>query len=251
MDFSRYFCNHLKILVLITIAGMTLPELAKTDDGSDTLFVRELGEHYHSTFGAVQESTHVFIEAGLKKCDKPKINIFEVGFGTGLNAFLTLLETVNTDLTVRYFTVEKYPLPVEIWSNLNYTAVVPRGETELYGLIHNAKWNREVKITDRFSICKLSSDFIALDYSELPLFDLIYFDAFSPEKQPELWETTIFRKLSDHCVSGGKIVTYCAKGVVRRSLMEVGFTVERIPGPPGKREMLRGTKNGFTSLPYR
>ena len=221
---------------------MTAPVFVKTDDGSDTLFTMEVGEHYHSTFGAIQESTHVFIEAGLRNCEQPELTIFEVGFGTGLNAYLTLLETFRTNLTVRYITVEKNPLPASIWEELNYPAVISEGEPKLFGKIHEALWNEEVNITDRFSIFKIASDLSDVDYSTLPLFDLIYFDAFSPAKQPELWVTPVFRQISDRCAPEGKIVTYCAKGEVRRSLQEVGYDVERIPGPPGKREMLRGTK---------
>ncbi len=220
---------------------MNIPEIVKTADGSDTLFVKELNEHYHSTFGAVQESKHIFIEAGLQKCELTSINLFEVGFGTGLNAYLTVLDSIKTNQTIKYITIEKYPLPSTIWTALNYTEIVPEGNPLLFQMIHEAKWNEEVRITDHFSILKLSSDLMNIDYSKLPLFHLIYFDAFSPEKQPELWETSIFLQLAGHCEKRAKIVTYCAKGVVRRSLITAGFVPERIPGPPGKREMLRGT----------
>ncbi len=225
---------------------MASPELVKTADGSHTLFVKTLGEHYHSTFGAVQESVHIFIEAGLKECNKVELNVFEVGFGTGLNAYLTLLETFKADLSIRYITVEKYPLTAEIWSSLNYPTTIPKGDPELFRRLHEARWNETVKITDQFSILKLDSDLSDVDYSPLQPFDLIYFDAFSPEKQPELWETPVFNRISDHSSPGGIMVTYCAKGAVRRSLIEAGFTVERLPGPPGKREMLRGTKPGVS-----
>lgn len=229
---------------------MTTPKLVKTDDGSDTLFVRELGEHYHSIHGAVQESIHIFINAGLHQCDQSNLNIFEVGFGTGLNAYLTLLESIKTNQTVRYFTIEKYPLKADIWTNLNYPTIVPEGNPGLFRMIHQAKWNEEVKINGHFSILKLSADLLEIDYSTLPLFDLIYFDAFSPEKQAELWRTSIFIKLENHCAKSAKLVTYCAKGAVRRSLIEAGFTPERIPGPPGKREMLRGTKEASNPPKY-
>jgi len=221
---------------------MITPELVKTDDGSDTLFAQETGEHYHSTFGAVQESMHIFISAGLRQCHKTDINLFEVGFGTGLNAYLTVLETAITKQTIRYIAIEKYPLPPGIWTNLNYPSFIPGGNPELFRKINEAEWNTEVKITEYFSILKLDADLTLIDYSPLPLFDLVYFDAFSPEKQPYLWETKIFLQLAQHCSPMAKIVTYCAKGVVRRSLIEAGYIAERIPGPPGKREMLRGTK---------
>ena len=221
---------------------MTTPELVKTNDGSDTLFLTELGEHYHSTFGAIQESNHVFIEAGLKKCEQSQLTLFEVGFGTGLNAFLTLMATLSTKQTIRYITVEKYPLPQSIWEVLNYPTMISDGSSQFFRKINEASWNKEVQITDSFSILKLSSDLLDIDYSTLPKFDLIYFDAFSPGKQPELWFTSVFRHISNHSAPGAKFVTYCAKGEVRRSLNEVGFATGRIPGPHGKREMLRGTK---------
>ncbi len=222
---------------------MNTPVIIKTDDGSDTLFVRELGENYHSTFGAVQESIHVFINAGLRHAGQSVLTLFEVGFGTGLNAWLTLLETIKTGQYIRYITVEKYPLELELVKKLNYPSFLPDGDPSHFQMIHEATWNIEVSITDHFSILKLASDLKNVDYSNLPMFNLIFFDAFSPDKQPELWETSILRKISDHCAQGAKIVTYCAKGAVRRSLIEAGFVAERIAGPPGKREMLRGTKD--------
>ena len=218
-----------------------MPELVKTADGSDTLYISELNEHYHSTFGAVQESMHIFIEVGLHQCKQQSINLFEVGFGTGLNAYLTVLDSLKTGQTIRYFTIEKYPLTPAIWKTLNYTEIIPEGNPSLFQMIHEAKWNEEVKITDHFSILKLSADLKFFDYSKLPLFDIVYFDAFSPEKQPRLWETSIFHQIAGHCATKAKFVTYCAKGAVRRSLIVAGFTMERIPGPPGKREILRGT----------
>jgi len=227
---------------------MNIPELVKTDDGSDTLYVRELNEHYHSTFGAVQESKHIFIEAGLHKCKQESINIFEVGFGTGLNAYLTALECTKTNQNVLYISIEMYPLPPEIWTTLNYSEFVPEGNSLLFKMIHQAKWNEIVKITDHFSLLKLPVDLLRVDYSKLPLFDLIYFDAFSPEKQPELWDTSVFTQIASNCESKAILVTYCAKGVVRRSLIAAGFTVERIPGPPGKREILRGTFDQLCQL---
>ena len=202
----------------------------------------ELGEHYHSTHGAVQESMHVFIEAGLRKCDQPALTVFEVGFGTGLNAFLTLADSLKTKQAIRYITVEKYPLTSRVWESLNYPELITGCDSALFRAIHEAPWNSEVQITEYFSILKLSSDLVAIDYAVLPLFDLIFFDAFSPATQPELWTTSIFRPIADHCHPGGLIVTYCAKGAVRRILEEVGFRMMRIPGPPGKREMLKGTK---------
>ena len=222
---------------------INLPELVKTTDGSDTLYFKEIDEHFHSTHGAIQESNHVFIEAGLSTCNKPSLTIFEVGFGTGLNAYITLLESIKKKLVIHYITVEKYPLPAEIWESLNYPKIIENGNPHLFKDIHNTLWNEDVNICPGFLFLKLQADLTILDFSTLPLFDLIYYDAFSPEKQSELWETSVFQKLSNHCNPEAKIVTYCAKGAVRRSMKEAGFVMERIPGPPGKREMLRGTKS--------
>ena len=220
---------------------MITPEIVKTADGSDTLFVSVPGEHYHSTHGAIQESKHIFIEAGLQKCEQSSIVIFEIGFGTGLNAYLTLLETIKTKKQIRYYTVEKYPLPSAIWTTLNYPELLSFDDGDLFRQLHESEWNKEVKITDYFSIFKLSSGFSEVSFSDLPLFNLIYFDAFSPEKQPDLWETSVFIQIANHCQPKAILTTYCSKGVVRRSLKEAGFITERIPGPPGKREILRGT----------
>jgi tRNA U34 5-methylaminomethyl-2-thiouridine-forming methyltransferase MnmC len=225
---------------------MISPVLVKTADGSDTLFAIDPGEHYHSTFGAVQESMHIFIGAGLKKCDQIAINLFEVGFGTGLNAYLTALETLGSNQTIRYISIERYPLPPAVWSALNYPSIVSNGDSHLFRMIHEAEWNEEVNITNTFSILKLTSDLRGFDFSDLPMFDLVYFDPFSPEKQPELWATLIFSQIASHCAPMAKFVTYSAKGEVRRSLIEAGFDPERIPGPPGKRHIITATLNPFS-----
>ena len=221
---------------------MIKPERIQTDDGSDTLYLAGISEHYHSTFGAIQESRHVFIESGLKNCPKSTLTIFEVGFGTGLNAYLTLLEALSSKQKINYITVEKYPLDAEIWESLNYPSLISEGSVDLFQAIHRSAWNEKVRINDYLTIMKLSSDIADLDYSKLPAFDLIYFDAFSPDKQPELWAKPILNQIKRHCNQNGIFVTYCAKGEVRRNLVAVGFIVERLPGPPGKREMLRATK---------
>ncbi|MCD7977900.1 MAG: tRNA (5-methylaminomethyl-2-thiouridine)(34)-methyltransferase MnmD [Tannerellaceae bacterium] len=213
-------------------------ELQITADGSHTLFVPAMDEHYHSVNGAVQESKHVFIEAGLKQLDRDPIRIFEVGFGTGLNVFLTLLETEHR--TVEYFTIEQYPLEEQLIHALNYGERVLSGKTDLFLSLHQAEWNRSVPINDSFTLHKMHGD---SNTASLPgQIDLVYFDAFAPDKQPDMWNQEIFNKLYKQMTSGGILTTYCAKGVVRRMLQTAGFTVERIPGPPGKREMLRAIK---------
>ncbi|MCC8096478.1 MAG: tRNA (5-methylaminomethyl-2-thiouridine)(34)-methyltransferase MnmD [Tannerellaceae bacterium] len=213
-------------------------ELQLTADGSHTLFVPAMDEHYHSVNGAVQESQHVFIEAGLKQLDRNPIRIFEVGFGTGLNAFLTLLETGHT--AVEYFSIEQYPLEEKLIHALNYGELVLSGKKDLFLSLHQAAWNISVPITDSFTLHKMYGD---SNTASLPgQIDLVYFDAFAPDKQPDMWNQEIFNKLYKQMTSGGILTTYCAKGVVRRMLQASGFSVERIPGPPGKREMLRATK---------
>lgn len=217
------------------------PEIIKTADGSDTLYVKDINEHYHSTFGAVQESMHIFIKAGLLTCPGTSLTIFEAGFGTGLNAWLTFLQSLKNGLQIRYYSIEKHPLSSEIYKSLNYPFYLNEGE-DAFLKIHEACWNTEVELSDNFSLHKIEGDLTTFDFNFLPDIDLIYFDAFSPDKQPELWEEPILRSLYEHTSPGGKLVTYCAKGSVRRTLIKSGFTAERIPGPPGKREMLRATK---------
>ena len=217
-------------------------EFAITGDGSHTLYLRTIDEHYHSTFGAIQESQHVFIEAGLGHCNLKNLEILEIGFGTGLNCYLTLLATLKGCLTVNYHTIEKFPLKREVWKKLNYSLGGSEIEKEYFSRLHLAPWCALVEIHSKFFLHKMEVDLQTTCLSELPLVDLVYFDVFSPEKQPELWESGIFEKIISRMKDGGILVTYCAKGAIRRLLQHVGFEVERIPGPPGKREMLRATK---------
>lgn len=219
------------------------PEIELTADGSHTLFVPALNEHYHSVNGAMQESTHIFIDAGLHHCDKTEISVFEVGFGTGLNAFLTLLDSRMSGKTIHYTTIEAYPLDESIIRNLNYADKYTEVEHDLFYQLHASDWNKEIPMTNQFYLTKLEGDFISFDLSSLnkPV-DVIYFDAFAPEKQPDMWSQTIFDHLYSITAPNGILVTYCAKGVVRRMMQQAGYKVERLPGPPGKREMLRAIK---------
>lgn len=215
-------------------------ELQETADGSHTLFIPEMDEHYHSVNGAVQESRHVFIEAGLHRQEKKDITVFEVGFGTGLNAYLTLLDAENEDRSVDYFSVELYPLDPALVRALNYGDMICPEKKVLFTALHSAAWNEPVKITDHFTLHKIQGDNNSCTLPED--MDLIYFDAFAPDKQPEMWSQEIFDRLYAHTSEGGILTTYCAKGVVRRMMQKAGYSVERIPGPPGKREMLRAIK---------
>lgn len=222
------------------------PIIELTADGSHTLFVPQLNEHYHSTNGAVQESTHVFIETGLHHCTKDTIHILEIGFGTGLNAFLTLLDSEKTQKIIHYTTLEVYPLPPDIIEQLNYPHLFSTDDQALYYKLHQAEWGKEVQICSNFYLTKIEADFTRFDFTKLKeTIDIIYFDAFAPDKQAEMWIQDLFDKLYSVSANQGILVTYCAKGVVRRMMQQAGFTTERLPGPPGKREMLRATKRIF------
>jgi len=214
-----------------------------TSDGSHTLFVPELEEHYHSINGAIQESIHVFIETGLHHCIKKHINIFEVGFGTGLNAYLTLLDIIRSNKVIDYTSIEAYPVNLNVINQLNYTEQLNKESKELFSKLHQVDWNVKKEITNSFYLNKIQADFTKFDFSQIDdMIDLVYFDAFAPDKQNEMWSQSLFDKLYNVMNDNGIFVTYCAKGIVRRMLQQSGFTVERLPGPPGKREMLRATK---------
>lgn len=213
-----------------------------TLDGSNTLYIPSLDEHYHSVNGAVQESTHVYINAGLAQCEKDNINILEIGFGTGLNAFLTLLYTQQYCKKINYTTIELYPLDNDTISRLNYTSENESSEKLLFEKLHTSTWNIEEEITPFFSLSKFKYDLTYPDFSFEKMFDVIYFDAFAPDKQPEMWTQDTFNFLYSYTAQGGILTTYCAKGSVRRILQSSAYRVERLPGPPGKREILRAKK---------
>ena len=217
-------------------------DIIETLDGSHTLYLEAIDEHYHSTFGAIQESQHVYIHSGLDLCSSNDIQVLEIGFGTGLNCYLTLLACLNSNKRIRYSSVEKYPLPADIWEKLNFGDYYPKASSELFSLLHKAPWNSEVEIQPQFFLHKIEADLLQLDFKNMPTFDLVYFDAFSPDKQPELWDQSVFEKLYSNMMDNSILVTYCAKGYVRRILQAIGFQVDRIPGPPGKREMIRAWK---------
>ncbi len=223
-------------------------ELERTADGSFTLYVPELDEHYHSVKGAMTESQHIFIEMGLKHSTVSEPRILEIGLGTGLNAFLTLITAEETQRNVHYTGIERYPLAEETLRQLDYPRIIGKQHEEDYFAIHQAPWETETAISPRFTLHKIEGDFTRLfcsaDVAQSELgYDIIYFDAFAPEKQPEMWEQSLFNTLYKVLNDGGILTTYCAKGVVRRMLQSAGFTVERLPGPPGgKREILRARR---------
>ncbi len=222
------------------MSGNTKTGIVTTEDGSHTIFVPELGEHYHSVHGAIQESEHIFIGCGLKTCNADPLNIFEVGFGTGLNAFLTAIEASAHKKKIFYTAIEKYPLSGSVTDKLNYKDFFPIEYGYLLDKIHEAQWNSIENITDFFTLNKTECDLAKYETREK--FDLIYFDAFGPDKQPEMWTDEVFERISEMTVRDGKLVTYSAKGSVRRSLKRAGFDVALLPGPPGKRQIIRAVK---------
>ena len=217
------------------------PVIEITGDGSHTLFLPELEEHYHSVNGAIQESMHVFIEAGLRHLKQDIVYIFEVGFGTGLNAFLSLIES-NTSRKIHYTTIEACPLSLPIIKQLNYADKYSKEQQDLFYKLHEVEWGTEQEITPFFYLTKIHADLNQLDYDSIKPVDIIYFDAFAPDKQTEMWSQQIFDHMYKISNNKGLLVTYCAKGVVRRMMQQSGYKTERLPGPPGKREMLRATK---------
>ena len=216
-------------------------KLVKTADGSHTLYFSELDEHYHSTKGAIQESVHVFIKNGYEYfTNKQELSVLEIGFGTGLNALLTFRESQKSIKQIKYTAIEKYPLSPEIVNKLNYEKQLSGFSSNELLALHDASWEEWHKLSDEFTFRKLKTDLNV--FQPDTNFDLIYFDAFAPDKQPEMWEEDIFEKMYSCLTIGGILVTYSAKGLIKRRLRAIGFRVENLPGPPGKREMIRAIK---------
>jgi len=183
---------------------------------------------------------HVFIEAGVRRLrHRESLLVFEMGFGTGLNALLTLIEAERSRITVSYEAVELFPLKPEDALQSNFPIKLGGWQTE-YETMHRSKWNTRQQISDRFSLLKHETDLITAKFPSG--IDLVYFDAFDPEAQPQLWAPAVFQKLHEAMSVGGLLVTYSSKGIVKNALREAGFKVERLPGPPGKRHMVRATK---------
>lgn len=217
-------------------------EIVKTRDGSNTIFVPEFDETYHSTHGAIQESLHVFIRSGLKfKTELNDINVLEVGFGTGLNALLSFVDSEDTNRNIKYTSLEAYPLQWDLVSKLNYIDIIFNGKySEIYKKIHTCDWESFYELSPYFTLKKQNVKLQNILFDNE--FDIIYFDAFAPRVQPELWTEQIFTSMYKALKPGGILVTYCAKGSVKRALRYVGFELQSIPGPPGKREMSRAVK---------
>lgn len=233
--------------------------IEETADGSRTIFIPELNEHYHSVKGAKTESEHIFINKGFNRIQRQEVSVFEVGFGTGLNALLTLLEAEKQKKKTLYRAVELYPLDWQFINELSYIDTLLEQEQynnftkhdieHLFEKLHTAKWGERVEITPLFTLEKVHtslSDYLQTAHAEGKdsfQADVIYFDAFAPEKQPEMWSKEVFSNMYSMTTDGGVLTTYCAKGAIRRTLQEVGYKVERLEGPPnGKREILRANK---------
>ena len=222
-----------------------VPELHTTEDGSLTLYAPTFGEHYHSMHGAVQESEHIYLGLALRERmsswqegDAP-LRLFEVGFGTGLNALLSWREAEERHIPLQYYSIEKFPITPEIYEALHYEGLGEEREVKDQLLrLHTAPWDEAVELSPFFTLYKLRGDLTTCTFPER--LSVIYYDAFSPESQPELWAEELFQRLGKVASSGAILSTYCAKGEVRRRLLRSGFLVERLPGPPGKREVLRG-----------
>lgn len=225
-------------------------QVTATADGSYTLFVPELNEHYHSVNGAISESMHIFINAGLRAVppETDPVVILEIGFGTGLNALLTAIEAEKTGRTIEYYTLEAFPLQKEIWSQLNYADILdssmnPGRAEDIFHILHSSPWNEKIKVTSNFTLHKIHQnlDELMVSAGKQSLADnlsLIYFDAFGPDVQPEMWTVGVFSGLYEMMTPGGILVTYSVKGDVKRALRTAGFRIEKLPGPAGKREML-------------
>lgn len=230
-------------------------KIITTGDGSKTIQIEEWNEQYHSTHGAINEANHVYLKHGLlffcselfsefkidaEESNNTEISILEMGFGTGLNTFLTLLEAEKCQLSITYVGVEAYPVLKEEIEVLNYVELISPEHKKEFQKLHNSPWDKTIQISDFFKLKREQKFFNEVNYSKT--FDVIYFDAFGARVQPDLWTETIFRLMYEAMKFNGVLVTYSAKGSVRRAMQAVGFEVERLEGPPNKRHMLRAIK---------
>lgn len=217
-------------------------ELILTADGSKTIYIPEMDENYHSTHGALQEAMHVFIQNGLQAISGQKeIIIFEMGFGTGLNALLSMVEAEKSKSQIKYYGIEAFPVEIQLIKEIGYEKLVDNNFIEPFFLMHSTTWNSDHKLMQNFMFHKIDQkieDYVPVKDSV----DIIYFDAFGPRVQQGMWNPEILNKMFLLLKPGGSLVTYCAQGQVKRDLRSVGFKVEGLPGPPGKREMTRAIK---------
>jgi len=212
-----------------------------TKDDSKTIFIPEMNETYHSIHGAYTEAEHVFIKNGLGFCeDLSSVKIFEMGFGTGLNTLLSYIFSIKNNKKIIYHTIEKYPVTEEEVKALNYCGELNFVEyITIYDFFHQSEWEVEHEIKN-FIFKKIKNDILLFDTTEK--YDLIFFDAFAPSHQLHLWEKDVLKKMYDMLNENGFLITYCAQGEFKRNLKSIGFKIENLPGPPGKREITKGTK---------
>ncbi|MEM8528374.1 MAG: tRNA (5-methylaminomethyl-2-thiouridine)(34)-methyltransferase MnmD [Bacteroidota bacterium] len=223
---------------------MSESNIFETQDGSHSIFSEEFGVSYHSKYGAVQETKHVFIDAALrfKAVVQKEISILEIGLGTALNALMTYLEAKKRNLEINYVAYEAFPVPLADAQQLNFNEIlqVEKEDAPILQQLHELDWEAKHQLSENFNFLKHQQTFDQVAYQDT--FDIIYFDAFAPNSQPELWELPIMEKMFAALKKDGILVTYCAKGEVKRTMKKAGFTVERLKGPPGKREMTKAVK---------
>ena len=217
-------------------------EVIETGDGSKTIRIIDLDENYHSTHGALQEAEHVFMKNGLLEfVYKSQISILEMGFGTGLNAFLSAIKANDLKLKIEYTGIEAFPVSNDELNQLGYYNIAGESNSDLYNKLHETLWGEMNEISEWFSLRKIKNQLQLINFDN-ESFDIVYYDAFGPRAQEEMWSIELFQKMYDSIKEGGFLVTYCAKGQVKRNMKAVGFEVEPLPGPPGKREMTRAWK---------
>ncbi|NDI98041.1 tRNA (5-methylaminomethyl-2-thiouridine)(34)-methyltransferase MnmD [Flavobacterium sp. LaA7.5] len=216
-------------------------QIITTSDGSVTIYLPEMKETYHSKFGAIQEAYYVFILNGLTLTQGQPVSILEIGFGTGLNAFITYLESKKSEQLIHYTAIEAFPVQEEEVVQLNYaTQLGAETEQAIFEQMHSCNWEENILIDNKFTLYKRKQHFETVD--DVNIYNLIYFDAFGYHAQPELWSADIFKKMFTALKTGGILVTYACRTVIKKAMQEAGFVTEKLPGPPGKREMLRAVK---------
>jgi len=214
--------------------------LVKTADGSSSIYIPEMDEHYHSSNGAIQEALHVFVENGIKLSDEKQLNIFELGFGTGLNALISMIYSEGNE-KIKYHSIEAYPVDNDLIEGVNYCSLLGLEYQKTFELMHRCSWDMEVEISEYFSLKKIHSKIENYVLQE-NYYDFIFYDAFGPRAQSEMWELDVLEKMYSGLKIGGSLVTYCAQGQFKRNLKTLGFQVQAMKGPPGKREMTIGIK---------
>ena len=219
---------------------MESAEIIITDDGSHSLYSNKYGEQYHSSFGAIQESEHIFISGGLNYfADNDRINVLEIGTGTGLNVLLTFMQSERRNMSIEYDGIELFPPNKKILEQLNYPNEL-KVNRSVFDLIHSSR-NEVIDLSENFRFRNYLESVHSVEL-ENDKYNIVYMDAFSPEIQPEMWSVNVFKKINKSMNLGGVLTTYSCKGVVKRALKSAGFIIEKLPGPPGKREFLRATK---------